>query len=57
MAHGSLRLTVGNENNEDDVDYVLAVLPAIVERLRAMSPLYAGRDVAQLVRAGRQHDE
>ena len=48
MAHGSLRLTVGNENNEDDVDYVLAVLPGIVERLRAMSPLYAGRDVAQL---------
>jgi len=50
IAHGSLRLTLGHENTEDDVDYVLAMLPGIVERLRAMSPLYAGRDVAQLVR-------
>jgi len=39
-AHGSLRLTLGNENTEEDVDYVLQVLPGIVEKLRMMSPLY-----------------
>lgn len=40
QAHGSLRLTLGRENTEEDIDYVLSVFPAIVERLRAMSPLY-----------------
>ena len=39
-AFGSLRLTLGRENTEEDVDYVLKVLPPIVERLRAISPLY-----------------
>ncbi|MGI5835182.1 MAG: cysteine desulfurase NifS [Chloroflexota bacterium] len=38
-AHGSLRLTTGRDNTEQDIDYVLEVLPGIVERLRAMSPL------------------
>jgi cysteine desulfurase len=42
IAHGSLRLTLGQENTEEDVDQVLDVLPGIVERLRAMSPLSAG---------------
>ena len=37
-AHGSLRLTLGKGTTEEDVDYVLEVLPPIVERLRAMSP-------------------
>ena len=41
IAHGSLRLTLGRDNTEKDVDYVLEQLPKIVERLRAMSPLYA----------------
>lgn len=40
VAHGSLRLTLGHENSEEDVDYLLEVLPGIVERLRSMSPLY-----------------
>lgn len=40
IAHGSLRLTFGEVNTEEDVDYVLEVLPEIVERLRQMSPLY-----------------
>ncbi len=39
-AHGSLRLTFGEENTMEDVDYLLETLPPIVERLRAMSPLY-----------------
>jgi cysteine desulfurase len=40
-AHGSLRFTVSYANTDEDVDYVLSVLPGIVERLRAMSPLAA----------------
>jgi len=43
IAHGSLRLTVGRENTYADVDYVMSVLPGIVEKLRIMSPLYAAR--------------
>jgi cysteine desulfurase len=38
-AQGSLRFTVGTGTTIDDIDYVLSVLPRIVERLRAMSPL------------------
>jgi len=41
-AHGSLRLTLGKENTESDIDYVLEILPGIVEKLRKMSPLYNG---------------
>lgn len=40
IAHGSLRLSVSNETTEEDIDYVLEVLPQIVQRLRDMSPLY-----------------
>ncbi len=40
IAHGSLRLTLGRATSEGDVDFVLEKLPKIVERLRAMSPLY-----------------
>ena len=42
IAHGSLRLTLGRENTEADVDFVLQEIPGTVERLRAMSPLYQG---------------
>ncbi|HBM81946.1 MAG: cysteine desulfurase NifS [Clostridiales bacterium] len=40
IAHGSLRLTIGDDTNEEDIDYVLDVLPKFVKRLRDMSPLY-----------------
>ncbi|MGI6783965.1 MAG: cysteine desulfurase NifS [Aminivibrio sp.] len=40
LAHGSLRLTLGEETTEDDIKYVLETLPGIVERRRAMSPLW-----------------
>lgn len=43
IAHGSLRLTLGRESTEDDVDYVLGILPGIVDKLRQMSPLYRQR--------------
>jgi cysteine desulfurase len=39
-AHGSLRLTLGRENNEEEINYVLEVLPEVVERLRKISPLW-----------------
>jgi cysteine desulfurase len=40
IAHGSLRLTLGKENTEEDIDFVLQILPGIIEKLRMMSPLY-----------------
>lgn len=40
LAHGSLRFSLGKETSEQDIDRVLAVLPGIVAKLRAMSPLY-----------------
>ena len=46
VAHGSLRLTLGDANTDEDVDRVLDVLPKIVEKLREMSPLFhkAGKE-------------
>lgn len=41
IAQGSVLFTLGIDNNEEDVDYVLEVMPPIVDRLRQMSPLYA----------------
>jgi len=38
-AHGSLLFTLGKQNTEDDVKYVLDLLPGIVKRLRKISPL------------------
>ena len=40
VAHGSLRLTLGDANTDEDVDRVLDVLPKVVAKLREMSPLY-----------------
>ncbi|MFW5649080.1 MAG: cysteine desulfurase NifS [Candidatus Alkaliphilus sp. MAG34] len=40
MAHGSLRLTIGDFTTEDEIDYVIEKLQPIVDRLRRISPLY-----------------
>jgi cysteine desulfurase len=40
IAHGSLRITIGDFTTEEDIDYVLEHIPKIVKRLRDMSPLY-----------------
>jgi len=40
MAHGSIRFSFSRFNKEDDVEYVLKVLPDIIKDLRSMSPLY-----------------
>ena len=39
LARGAIRFSFGKDNNEEDVDYVLEVLPRAVESLRALSPL------------------
>jgi len=41
VAHGSLRLSLGKENTPEEIEYVLEILPGIVEKLRQMSPLRA----------------
>lgn len=41
VAQGSLLMSLGMDNTAEDVDYVVGVLPPIVDRLRQMSPLYA----------------
>jgi cysteine desulfurase len=40
IAHGSLRLSLGDATTEEEVDYVLEVVPKIIQRLRDMSPLW-----------------
>ena len=40
VAHGSLRLTFSDQNTMEDVEYIIESLPKIIDRLRAMSPLW-----------------
>lgn len=40
VAHGSLRLSIDENTSNEDVDYILEVVPKVVERLRLMSPLW-----------------
>lgn len=40
IAHGSLRLTLNYENTKEEMDYVVDAVREVVEKLRAMSPLY-----------------
>lgn len=40
VAHGSLRLSISDETTDEDVDYILEVMPKVVNRLREMSPLW-----------------
>ena len=42
IAHGSVRLTLGDDTTEEDIDYTIKELKEIVAYLRAMSPLYKG---------------
>jgi len=42
IAHGSLRLTLGKDNTEEEIDYVIDILPGIIEKLRALSPFKGG---------------
>ena len=40
VAHGSLRLSLCEQNTEEDVDYIVAEVPKIVEYLRNISPVW-----------------
>ena len=40
IAHGSLRLTLGEQNTEEDVDYIVESVTKVVDGLRAMSPVW-----------------
>jgi len=40
LAHGSLRLSLGHTTTEEEIEQVISVLPPIIEKLRAISPLY-----------------
>lgn len=40
IAHGSLRLSFSDDNTEEDIDYILEIVPEIVSYLRSMSPLW-----------------
>ncbi|MFW9907208.1 MAG: cysteine desulfurase family protein [Candidatus Thorarchaeota archaeon] len=42
-AHGSLQITTGRFNTDEDIDAVIAEIPGIVERLRELSPIYSPR--------------
>jgi len=45
-AHGSLEFTFGRFSKDDDVDRIMAVLPGVIARLRALSPLYKAKTPA-----------
>lgn len=40
VSHGSLRVTLGRCNTEEEVDYIIETLPKVVEKLRSMSPVW-----------------
>jgi len=40
VAHGSLRLSLSEENTMDEVEYIISTVPEIVEYLRSMSPVW-----------------
>jgi len=41
-AHGSIRFSLSRYNTQEEIDYVLAQLPPIIQRLRALSPFAKG---------------
>jgi cysteine desulfurase len=40
IAHSSIRFTFGKHSTKEEADYVLSVLPGIIEKLRIFNPLY-----------------
>jgi cysteine desulfurase len=52
--HGSLRITLGRQNTEEEIDYVIETLPKVIARLREMSPFK--KDFGEYEEAlGREH--
>ncbi|HPR52627.1 MAG TPA: aminotransferase class V-fold PLP-dependent enzyme [Deltaproteobacteria bacterium] len=42
-AHGSIRISLGRDNTAEDIEYMLEVLPLVIDRIRSMSTVYARR--------------
>ena len=40
LAHGSIRFSLGKDNNEEEIDYTIETLINCVEKVRSLSPLY-----------------
>jgi len=40
ISHGSIRFSIGQYNSDEEIDYLLDILPKIIQKLRSMSPLY-----------------
>jgi len=40
FAHGTIRFSLGKYNTKEEIDYVLEVVPKVIENLRNMSPLW-----------------
>lgn len=40
IAHGSMRLSISDETTDEDIDYILSVIPTVISRIRDMSPLW-----------------
>ena len=47
LALGSIRFSLGTENSKEEIDYLLDLLPPIVERIRSMSPLYSAKSKSE----------
>ena len=48
ICHGSICFSLGKDSTEEEVDFVIGIMPGIVQRLWAMSPLYAERTMGAL---------
>ena len=48
VARGSLRLSIGPDNTQEDVDAILEAVPQVVERLRSMSPLWEALEKGEI---------
>lgn len=55
FAHGSIRLSLGRCNSEEEVDYVLEQFPKIITRLREISPYRPGSEASEAVACGIGH--
>jgi cysteine desulfurase len=45
-ARATLRLSLGRQNKEEEIDFALEIIPAVIERLRRLSPTYKNPAIA-----------
>ncbi len=44
-AHGSIRISMGRDTNEEDIDYMVEVMPGIIKKIRSMSTVNVGKEI------------